>query len=162
MNIRPYSQSDRSTCLQVLESNTPAFFMPMDCESYAAFLDHLPGPYFVLEECGQLCACGGWALDVDGVADLTWALVRRDLHRRGLGRTLLRFRCNDIHSRTTATLVRVRTTQLVQEFFVREGFAVVGVVSDGFGAGLDQVTMESFLPPNQSRKVCGFSFAPRQ
>jgi hypothetical protein len=128
MNIRSYSQSDRHACLEILESNTPEFFIPTDCDGYGAFLDNLPGPYFVLEEFGQIAACGGWAMDADGVADLTWGMVRRDLHRRGLGRELLRF--GSTRSTTTA--------------------GVVDVVLDGFGAGLDKVTMESVLSsPNK-------------
>jgi GNAT superfamily N-acetyltransferase len=112
------------------------------------FLDNLPGPYFVLEQFGQIAACRGWALDTAGVADLTWGMVRRNFHRRGLGRELLRFRLNAIRNDGRATLVRVRTAQLVQGFFVREGFSVVDVVLNGFGAGLDKVTMEAVLPPN--------------
>ena len=68
-----------------------------------------PGPYFVLEQFGQIAACGGWALDTAGVADLTWGMVRRKFHRRGLGRELLRFRLNAIRNDGRATLVRVRT-----------------------------------------------------
>lgn len=147
MNLRSYSQSDRHPWLEILESDTPEFFIPTDAGAYATFLDNLPGPSFVLAEFGQIAACGGWAMDADGVADLTWAMVQRDLQRRGLGRELLCFRLNAIHSETRATLVRVRTTQLVQGFFVRGGFSVVDVVLNGFGAGLDKVTMESVLPP---------------
>ena len=72
MNIRSYSRSDRYACLEILESNTPEFFIPTDCNGYGAFLDNLPGPYFVFEESGQIAACGGWAMDSDDVADLTW------------------------------------------------------------------------------------------
>src|SRR4030095_11637810 len=148
MNIRSYSQSDRHACLEILESNTPEFFIPTDCDGYGAFLDNLPGPYFVLEEFGQITACGGWAMDADGVADLTWGMVRRDLHRRGLGRELLRFRLHAIRHDNRRTVVRGWTAQLVQGFFVREGFSVVDVVLSGFGAGLDKVTMQAALPPN--------------
>jgi hypothetical protein len=76
-------------------------------------------------------------------------MVRREFHRRGLGRELLRFRLNAIRNDGRATVVRVRTAQLVQEFFVREGFSVVDVVLNGFGTGLDKVTMEAVLQPNQ-------------
>ena len=148
MNIRSYSQSDRHACLEILKSNTPEFFIPTDCGGYGAFLDNLPGPYFVLKEFGQIAACGGWALDTAGVADLTWGMVRGKFHRRGLGGELLRFRLNAIRNDGRATRVRVRTAQLVQGFFVREGFSVVDVVVNGFGAGLDKVTMEAVLPPN--------------
>jgi hypothetical protein len=37
--------------------------------------------------------------------------------------------------------VRLRTVPLVQEFFARQGFDVVDVVPNGYGAGLDRVTM---------------------
>ena len=164
MNIRSYSQSDRHACLEILESNTPEFFIPTDCDRYATFLDNLPGPYFVLEQFGQIAACGGWALDKAGVADLTWGMVRRKFHRRGLGRELLRFRLNAIRNDGRATLVRVRTAQLVQGFFVREGFRVVDVVPNGFGAALDKVTMEAVLPPHgsQRRPAPRFLERPRQ
>ena len=148
MKIRPYSHSDRHACLEILTSNVPEFFLQSDLEAYAAFLDALPGPYFVLEEFGQTVAAGGWAMDKDGVADLTWAMVRRELHRRGLGRALLRFRRTAIGTETPATLVRVRTTQLVQAFFTGVGFRVVDVVVNGYGAGQDRVTMEMNMPPN--------------
>lgn len=147
MNIRSYSQSDRHSCLEILESNTLEFVIPTDSGAYATFLDNIPGLYFVLGEFSQIAACGGWAMDADGVADLTLAMVRRDFHRRGLGLELLRSRLNAFHSETRATLARVRTTQLVQGFFVRGGFGVVDVVLNGFGEGLDKVTMESVLPP---------------
>src|SRR5512132_2293228 len=170
MNIRPYSQSDRHACLEILESNTPEFFIPTDCDGYATFLDNLPGRYFVLEQFGEIAACGGWAMDAAGVADLTWGMVRRKFHRRGLGRELLRFRLNAIRNDGRATLVRVRTAQLVQGFFVREGFSVVDVVLNGFGTGLDKVTMEAVLPPNHalqrtgamrlSLRVTGFTTSP--
>jgi len=149
MNIRSYSRSDRYACLEILESNTPEFFIPTDCNGYGAFLDNLPGPYFVFEESGQIAACGGWAMDSDDVADLTWGMVRRDFHRRGLGRQLLRFRLNAIQNHSQATRVRIRTAQVVQGFFTREGFSVIEVLPNGFGVGLDKVTMESVLPqPN--------------
>ena len=146
MKIRPYSQLDRQTCLEILLSNVPEFFLPTDLDAYSAFLDTLPGPYFVLEEFGQTVAAGGWAMDADGVADLTWAMVRRDLHRRALGRELLRFRLAAIGHETQATLVRVRTTQLVQAFFTHCGFRVVDVVLNGYGTGQDMVTMEMNMP----------------
>jgi hypothetical protein len=145
MNVRSYLQSDRQACLEILGSNTPEYFAPADCESYAGFLDNLPGPYFVAEVPGQIAACGGWAMDIDGVADLTWGMVRRGLHRSGLGRQLLRFRRDAIRAETQATRLRVRTTQLVNEFFVREGFTVVDIVPNGFGLGQDKVTMEFIL-----------------
>ena len=104
MKIHSYSPLDHRPCLEILASNVPEFFIPTDPDGYAAFLENLPGPYFVLEELGRIAACGGWAMNQHGVADLTWGMVLREFHRRGLGRELLRFRLNSIRSSSQATL----------------------------------------------------------
>ncbi len=142
MEIRSYSVLDLQACLEILEGNTPEFFVPEDRDDFSEFLDNLPGPYFVIEEQGTIIACGGWAMDAENVAALTWGMVRRNLHRRGIGRDLLRYRLKTIRDDGRAKLVRIRTVQLVQGFFAREGFAVVDVVPNGFGAGLNRVTMD--------------------
>ncbi|MBI2924911.1 MAG: GNAT family N-acetyltransferase [Verrucomicrobia bacterium] len=141
MKIRPYARRDRQACLDILEGNTPEFFVPEDRDVLAAFLENLPGPYLVAEEQESIVACGGWAMDSEGVADLTWGMVRRTFQGREIGHALLRHRLRSIREETGATIARVRTTQLVQRFFAHEGFIVVAVVPNGFGPGLDRVTM---------------------
>lgn len=145
MLVRPWVADDRQACLDILAENTPEFFVPGDRDALAAFLSDLPGPYFVGERDGQVIACGGWALDTDEVAVLTWGMVRRSLHRQGIGRALLRYRLDAIARGSRASLVRINTVQLVQGFFAKEGFRVVAVVPDAFGPGLDRVTMERSL-----------------
>jgi N-acetylglutamate synthase-like GNAT family acetyltransferase len=140
--IRSYAPRDRKACLDILDGNTPEFFVSADRSAFAKFLDNRPGPYFVVEEHGTVVACGGWAIESQDVAVLTWGMIRRDLHRRGIGRRLIHHRLAAIRADGCANTVRVRTVQLVQEFFAREDFAVTGVVPNGFGQGLDQVTME--------------------
>lgn len=142
MNIRPYSEQDRKACLAILDENTPEFFIAEDHHSLDHFLSHLPGPYFVGEAQGTIIACGGWALGSDGMAVLTWGMVGRAFHRRGLGRRLLRFRLEAIRNDTQAKVARIHTVQLVQAFFAKEGFTVIDTVPNGFGPGLDRVTME--------------------
>jgi N-acetylglutamate synthase-like GNAT family acetyltransferase len=142
MKIRPYSEKDRQACLDILHENTPEFFIAEDHDSLDEFLSHPPGPYFVGEEQGRIVACGGWALDNEEVAALTWGMVRRGLHRRGLGRLLLRFRLDEIRKYSRAGMARLHTVQLVQGFFAKEGFTEIATVPNGFGPGLDRVTME--------------------
>lgn len=144
METRPYSAEDRRACLDILAENAPEFFVSRDRESFNEFLSNLPGPYFVVESGSSVVACGGWALGSGGEAALTWGMVRRALHRKGIGRSLLRYRLDSIRRETDATLVRINTVQLVQGFFAREGF-VVNVDPNGFGPGLDRVTMERCL-----------------
>jgi N-acetylglutamate synthase-like GNAT family acetyltransferase len=128
--------------MDILDGNTPEFFLPEDREPLAAFLARLPGPYLVVEKPGGIVACGGWAMNTDGIADLTWGMVRRESQRCRIGRMLLRHRLASVRTEASASRARVRTTQLVQGFFIREGFSVVEVVPQGFGPPLDHVTME--------------------
>jgi N-acetylglutamate synthase-like GNAT family acetyltransferase len=146
MHIRSYRIDDRPACLGILASNTPEFFVAEDRVQFAGFLDDLPGPYFVVEHEG-VQGCGGWAMDDEDVAVLTWGMVTRDLHRRGIGTELFRYRLNDIRMDGRAGVVRVRTVQLVQEFFARQGFRAIDIVPDGFGPGLDRVTMHLEVGP---------------
>jgi N-acetylglutamate synthase-like GNAT family acetyltransferase len=141
VNIRAYRVHDRDACLQILEGNTPEFFVPNDRDELANFLDNLPGPYYIVEQTGEVIACGGWAMDDEQIGVLTWGMVRRELHRQGIGRVLLHFRLNAIREDGRAKIVRIRTVQLVQGFYEREGFKVIDVVPNGYGEGLDRVTM---------------------
>ena len=141
MKIRPYTADDRHGCLRILEGNTPAFFVPTDANDLSYFLDELPGPYYIIEDAGTVIACGGWAMDNKDTAALTWGMVRRDQHRKGIGRLLLHHRLNAIREDGRAKIVRIRTVQLVQGFYEREAFEVVDVVPNGYGEGLDRVTM---------------------
>jgi N-acetylglutamate synthase-like GNAT family acetyltransferase len=140
--IRAYRSEDRQACLDILAENTPEYFVPGDRDSLDGFLAAIPGPFFVGEERGSIVVCGGWAMDAGDVAILTWGMVHRALHRRGIGRSMLRFRLGSIKADGRANLVRLHTVQLVQGFFAREGFGVVDVMPAGFGPGLDRVTME--------------------
>lgn len=149
MEIRCYSTQDRPSCLEILASNTPEFFVRQDHDEYRAFLAELPGPYFVVEDRSAIVACGGWAMDADNVAALTWGMVRRDRHRQGIGGELLRHRLDAIRCHGGARVVRVRTVQTVRRFFTRAGFTTVDVEPNGFGPGLNRVTMEL-----QLREVC--------
>ena len=142
MEIRSYSVRDRQACLDILRGNTPEYFVPQDHDEFCGFLDNLPGPYFVVQQQKELVACGGWAMNSASVAALTWGMVRRNYQRRGIGRDLLRYRLEAIRNSSRARVVRILTVQLVQEFFAQAGFAVVEVEPNGYGVGLDRVTMD--------------------
>ncbi|MEZ4700837.1 MAG: GNAT family N-acetyltransferase [Rhodothermales bacterium] len=139
--VRPYMPADRATCLALLAGNTPRYFLPSDRDDYARFLDALPGPYVVIEHEGAMCAAGGWAMDPDGVAVLTWGLVDTALHRRGIGTRLVRHRLDAMREAGVAGEVRLHTIPQVQGFYEKLGFRVEVVAPDGFGPGFDRVTM---------------------
>ncbi|MFT3774761.1 MAG: GNAT family N-acetyltransferase [Minicystis sp.] len=148
MNIRPYTPADRERCLALLRSNVPEHFQATDEADYARFLDALPGPYFVVEEGGEIIAAGGIAAEKDGItATLCWGIVTARRQRAGVGTKLLAHRLEAfLPGHPEITRIQTNTTQKVQAFFARHGFAVVEVKPLAYGPDLDHVRMIMPLP----------------
>lgn len=143
MNIRPYTPADRESCLSLLRGNVPEHFVASDEADYAAFLDTLPGPYFVVEDGERVIAAGGIALNKDGVtAALCWGIVGAARQREGVGARLLEHRLRAfLPDHPEVTRVLINTTQKVQRFYEKHGFAAVEVRPKAYGPDLDHVLM---------------------
>jgi GNAT superfamily N-acetyltransferase len=138
MEIRPYRLEDAPACLAVFDSNTPQFFMPSERDEFASFLAEPGDKDLVGVADGLLVACGGyWPLPNAPVAALTWGMVHRDHHRKGLGRQLLEHRLAVLGEHPGLVAVVLQTSQHSAPFFTRAGFVVEEVRSDGYGPGLD-------------------------
>lgn len=132
----------RDACVDVFDSNVPDYFLPSERAQFEAFLDDLPGPYFIGESGGRVVACGGIALsDEGGRADLCWGMVHRSLHRRGLGRRLTRHRVEEARGLPEVRQIALQTSQHTKDFYRSLGFEVVEVDPDGFGEGMDRLHM---------------------
>jgi GNAT superfamily N-acetyltransferase len=155
MRIRPYVPEDHAHCVCIARTNTPDFVLPEEVDAYAAWLDRACAPsstssdpcdYFVL--CGDRgpVACGGiaWA-ETAPVATLCWGLVRRDLHRRGLGSLLLAHRIDLARARGVREVL-MDTSQHALPFFLRMGFRVTGSVPHGYGPGLHRHDLALGVP----------------
>ncbi|UQN06426.1 GNAT family N-acetyltransferase [Deinococcus sp. QL22] len=140
--IRPFTPADTATCLALFESNMPDLFLPFERVDFEAYLLN-PGAYWVVEQAGELVACGGVWQDPgrpERPAGLAWGMVRRDLHRSGLGSLLLRHRLSALHD-IGSTECWIDTSQYSAPFFARHGFQEVRRTPDGYGAGMDEVVM---------------------
>lgn len=143
-DIRAYRRNDQDACVAIFESNTPDYFDPHDRADLIAFLDDLPGPYYVwVAPDSGVMACGGYYVEAGGrTAGLTWGMVHRQLHRLGIGRRMLEYRLAVIRTSSTIKTVRARTTQVTEPFFRRCGFISSQRREGGFGPGLDFVELE--------------------
>ncbi len=132
----------RAACVDVFDSNVPDYFLPSERAQFEAFLDDLPGPYFVGESGGRVVACGGIALsDEGGRADLCWGMVHRSVHRRGLGRRLTRYRVEEARGLPGVRQIALQTSQHTKDFYRSLGFEIVEVEADGFGEGMDRLDL---------------------
>lgn len=143
MKLRSYRPSDRSSCLEIFESNIPKFFHISERKGFEEFLDNLPGPYFVIEDKTEtIVGCGGYAINPSlATADLCWGMVLQTCHGTGLGRLLLVERLARIQSNLEIQLVCLNTCQHTVDFFRHMGFVIEQVIQNGYAPGLDRYEM---------------------
>ncbi|MFS1286932.1 GNAT family N-acetyltransferase [Pseudomonas piscis] len=144
--IRPFTNHDLDACLQLFDSNTPAFFDPLERPNFLHFLEHSTVNLLVIERDGRIVACGGHALRPETVtASLCWGMVDQALHGQGIGRLLTEARLRAIREQGLARAVRISTSQHSQGFYAGLGFVLRKVTPDGHGPGLDCWDMELAL-----------------
>lgn len=143
MEFREYQPTDREACLQILRSNVPEYFYESDLADFERFLDHLPGPFFVVTgPQAIIIACGGIARGKTGPTEavLCYGMVNGARLRQGVGKELLRKRLEVfLPLQPQIERITVNTTQKIEGFFEKFGFCVAEREPDGFGPGLDRV-----------------------
>lgn len=122
MEIRRYELRDRDGCLEVFDSNTPDWFCVEERSAFERFLDAPDAVYSVMDLDGVIVGCGGYYFRQDGMARLTWGMIRREWHRQGLGRFLLLHRIRKITKTGQAALIGIETSAAAAGFFERQGF----------------------------------------
>lgn len=140
VQIRPYVAADRHACIAVFRSNLPRYFDNSELPEFEAFLENPIGDYFVLQLDGSVVACGGCYVR-DGIGRLSWGMVSRENHRTSIGTTLLAWRIDQLFLLPEISEIAIDTSQHTAGFFIRHGFCTTQQVTDGFGAGIDQVSM---------------------
>ena len=145
--IRPFVRTDEAACLGIFDGNMPRFFAPSERPEFVRFLETSTSPYLVATaQDGSVIACGGYHVDGDAAfANLTWGMVQRSWHGRGIGETLLHARIAAIEASTTVAVIRATTSQHARGFFARHGFKLVRIEPDGLARGLDRVEMERLV-----------------
>jgi ribosomal protein S18 acetylase RimI-like enzyme len=143
MHLRSYAPADKEACLSLLDSNTPMFFAPHERGELDAFLDDPGDRYWVAEHEAEVIGCSGyWIVPDTPVAVITWTMVARSWHGRGVGRWLL-LTCLDHLCRVPAVqAVRLETSQRVTGFYEKTGsFQVEEVIENGYAPGLHKIKM---------------------
>ncbi|THF71925.1 GNAT family N-acetyltransferase [Deinococcus sp. Arct2-2] len=152
--IRPFNSADTTMCLALFDSNIPTFFTVQERADFEAYLLS-PGAYWVVEQAGELVACGGVWQNFgrpERRAGLAWGMVRRDLHRSGFGSLLLRHRLSALRDMGELQCW-IDTSQHSAPFFARHGFQETKRTPDGYGPGLDEVVMVRELDVESTKGV---------
>ena len=142
MRIKPYKQKYFDNCVDIIESNTPKYILPIEHLAFKNYLLKKNKTYFVLFNGFNLVACGGYGInDSQTKAGLSWGLVDKKHHSQGIGSYLLRFRIENIKKKYPSVNIHLDTSQHTYKFFERFGFKVRKISKDGYGEGLDMYDM---------------------
>jgi N-acetylglutamate synthase-like GNAT family acetyltransferase len=145
MNFRVLKSFDIPACLKIFDNNTPEFFAEHERSEFEEFLNELipteDQTYFMIEDGPRIVACGGIFVR-ENQAGLTWGMVARDLHGRGLGRALMQARLNWLQAHHPHVIeVILDTSQHSSGFFEQCGFKVTKRIPNGYRKGLDRLDM---------------------
>ena len=154
MNIIPYSKAHRTSCLEIIKSNTPKYFAEDETPLFESWLiaqeeGRLAHPvsekefYFVMETEGQIIGCAGYLLvkESDKVF-LSWGMVHQDFHKQGFGKAFLEYRFDANENDFPDRKIALATTQDIAPFFSKHGFDTVLIKPKFYSPTLDRVEME--------------------
>jgi predicted N-acetyltransferase YhbS len=141
--IREYRDADRAAVLAAFQSNVPAHFPASEEDWLISALEEPDGPFFVIEDDGEVVGCGGYELsDFYNLGTLVFGLLHAHRHRAGLGRMLLAHRmvamAADPHR---PRYVTIDTHPHVAGFYERHGFHVMARWTGGYRSGRDRVDL---------------------
>jgi GNAT superfamily N-acetyltransferase len=141
--IREYRESDRPAVLAAFRSNVPLHFPASEEAWLVSALDEPDGPFFVIEDDGEVVGFGGYELsEFYNLGTLVFGLLRADRHRTGLGRMLLAHRLLAMAaSPQRPRYVTIDTHPHVAGFYERHGFHVMARWPGGYRSGRDRVDL---------------------
>ena len=152
MEIEPYTQDKFDQCVEIFKSNLNKYFADYELEEFKSFLNQVAhkSSYFVVLEMDEVVGCGGYE-EYKNEFTLTWGMIRRDLHGKGYGKKLTRYRLNAIRTEYPNSVIRIDTSQHTQGFYEKQGFKIEAIEKDGYKPGLDKYIMTSgSITPNKA------------
>jgi ribosomal-protein-alanine N-acetyltransferase len=154
LTLREYKPADRNACVEIFKSNLPKFFAAEELaffetwlngqdEGVVAYSNAKAEYYYVAEDENKLVGCGGFYIArEEAVARMAWGMVENSLHKKGIGKALLKYRIENISSLHPGCMISLDTTQHSFSFFEKFGFVTTKVQKDFYTLGMDRYDME--------------------
>ncbi len=141
--IKPYLVSDKPILLELLQLNTPKYFVSEEEADFSNYLENELELYYVIEYERKVVGCGGINFaDNSTTAIISWDILHPDYQGKSLGSKLLQFRLEKIKTISSITKIIVRTSQLAYKFYEKQGFKLLEITKDYWAEGLDMYFME--------------------
>jgi [ribosomal protein S18]-alanine N-acetyltransferase len=147
VELRHYSDADRSRLVEILCMNVPKYFSTGDVLDFERYLHDRPWArhYVYLGSDRRIVGCASCYAKAPGVIGLSWTFFEP----LGIGPSALRRILEEYFARAArelcpdenSTLV-LNTTPRTAKFMRRLGFSAIASIKDGYGPGYDKVLME--------------------
>ncbi|WP_038159008.1 GNAT family N-acetyltransferase [Verrucomicrobium sp. BvORR106] len=151
--VREYTPDDKEACLDIYRSNED--LLPPDLiEAYADWLDIGTSYMLVIEQGGEVLACGG--LEIDGSKNsnqINCGLVRRSHHRKGLGTLLNLTRLALVPQDHDPAFVGMETSVSNEPFFNKFGFERLNKPVSRYAGASYFLDMGMWLPASQKQEL---------
>ena len=154
--LRDYQPGDLTVCIEVFNSNIPTYFAEIERAEYLEFLRDPEDRqhYLVLELDHKIVACGGYyVVPNESRGGLSFGVVTRALHGRGLGKRLLLERLYRLIKIFEVKEIALDTSQPVFGFFQKLGFVIEKITPDGYTLGLDRYDMKLLLDDKARERI---------
>lgn len=143
MEIRPYTENDKDSVIDLFRANTPDFFDLSEEKDLRDYLETEVADYFVVEENDELIGAGGINYFLqERTARISWDIVKPNSQGKGIGKKLTEHRINYLKNNNKVDLIVVRTSQHVFKFYEKMGFRLIKVEKDFWAKGFDLYLME--------------------
>ncbi|TXK78623.1 GNAT family N-acetyltransferase [Mesonia sp. K4-1] len=141
LHIRPYHKNDQPQLINLLQLNTPKYFSQEEEIDFIHYLEKEREDYFVVEISSKIVGCGG--INTQGnIGILSWAFLHLDFQQQGIGGQLLKYRIQHLLQQKNSSKIQVRTSQLVEPFYRKNGFQLIEIKKDYWAKGFDLYFME--------------------
>lgn len=143
ITIREYDVADHNEIVLLFELNTPKFFSPDEKEDLLRYLSKERELYYVLLFDQKIVGCGGINFEKNKTQGIiSWDIFHPNYQGKNLGTKLMSHRLNKLSSIEGIRNIIVRTSQLTNKFYEKQGFELFEIKKDYWAEGFDMYSME--------------------
>lgn len=141
--IREYKINDYYKLCDLLKLNIPKYFHIEEYPDFEKYLSEEIETYFVAEIDEVIVGCGGINFKTnENTSMLSWDIIHPEYQGKGIGKKILKHRINFIKENYSTYKIIVRTSQIVYEFYEKQGFKLLEIHQDFWAKGFDMYKME--------------------
>ena len=142
--IKNFQKIHFLSMLDIISLNTPIYFDTSEKKLFEKYLENRNENYFIIEINKKIIGGGGFDIEKDHSASMSWGMIHPKWHRKGWGSKLVQYRIKEI-KKTNTQKINLRTSQKTWKFYKKMGFSLFQTQKNYWGEGLDLYDMKLAL-----------------